>query len=78
MTNFEKFGVDLQEDSHSPEILDRRFKRSCELCSTKGFSSGDCNRCPIALAHNAIKQGFEYELSIKMSVKPTKVEVASV
>lgn len=77
MTNFEKFGVDLQEDSHSPEILEHRFKRSCEICSAKGFSSGDCDRCPIALAHNAIKQGFEYELSIKMSVKPVKAEEVS-
>lgn len=76
MTNFEKFGVDLQEDSRSPEILDRRFKRSCEICSTKGFG-GDCARCPISLAHIAIKQGFEYELSIKMSVKPVKAEEVS-
>ena len=58
MTRFEEVGTDIQYSAHSKDQAVKCFKRSCELCCTKGIRI-DCDRCAIASTHNSVVEAFE-------------------
>lgn len=58
MTKFEQVGVNMQYDSETKEMAQRKFSRSCECCCSKGLHI-KCDRCSIATAHQLIMASFE-------------------
>lgn len=58
MPTFEEVGVDLQRDSVNAAEANRRFERSCELCSTRGIRL-KCDNCGISRAHEEIIEFFK-------------------
>lgn len=51
MTNFERIGVELQQDCESAYEAKRTFSYSCRLCNLKGLRI-ECDRCAIRYNHN--------------------------
>jgi hypothetical protein len=60
MTKFEQVGVNMQYDSATKEIAQRRFSRSCECCCNKGIHL-NCDRCSIAIVHQLVVASFDKE-----------------
>ena len=60
MTKFEQVGVNMQYESATKEIAQRKFARSCECCCNKGICI-ECDRCSIAVVHNLVMACFENE-----------------
>ena len=58
MTKFEQVGVNMQYDSATKEMAQRKFARSCECCCNKGMCI-ECDRCSIAIVHNLVIASFE-------------------
>lgn len=58
MTNFELKGSELQYRSATPEIAERNYQTSCEICCFRGMHIR-CDRCPIAAAHDIVMGKFE-------------------
>ena len=58
MTKFEQVGVNMQYDSDSKEIAQKKFSRSCECCCNKGMQI-KCDRCAIATVHQLVVASFE-------------------
>ena len=58
MTKFEQVGVNMQYDSTTKEIAQKRFARSCECCCNKGLHI-KCDRCAIEITHKLVIASFE-------------------
>lgn len=62
MTRFEEIGRDKITLSVTMEQCDRNFKKSCELCCTRGMRL-ECERCAINDAYDTAKFIFKYRAS---------------
>lgn len=60
MTKFEQIGVERQYQSADKVESDRNFRISCNICCRKGLHI-DCDRCAIAVAHEAVQVVFGEE-----------------
>lgn len=60
MTKFEQIGVERQYQSADKYESDRNFRISCSICCRKGLHI-DCDRCAIAVAHEAVQVVFGEE-----------------
>ena len=58
MTKFEQVGINMQYDSATKEIAQKKFSRSCECCCNRGLQI-KCNKCSIATVHQLIIASFE-------------------
>ena len=58
MTKFEQVGVNMQYNSETKEIAQRKFSRSCECCCNKGMCI-ECDKCSIAVVHQLVVASFE-------------------
>ena len=57
MCKFEQIGVERQYDSMDAYESNRNFRISCSVCCRKGMKI-DCDRCAIAVAHEAVQVVF--------------------
>lgn len=60
MTKFEQVGVNMQYNSATKEIAQRKFSRSCECCCNKGMHL-NCDKCSIATVHQLVVATFDKE-----------------
>ena len=60
MTKFEQVGVNMQYDSATKEVAQRKFSRSCECCCNKGMQI-DCDKCSISVVHQLVIASFDRE-----------------
>ena len=58
MTKFEQVGVNMQYDSPTREVANKKFSRSCECCCNKGMHI-ECDHCAIATVHSLVIASFE-------------------
>ena len=58
MTKFEQVGVNMQYESDTREIAQRKFSRSCECCCNKGMAI-KCEHCAIETVHKLVIASFE-------------------
>ena len=58
MTKFEQVGVNIQYESDSKEIAQKKFSRSCECYCNKGMHI-KCDMCAIETAHKLVMATFE-------------------
>lgn len=58
MTKFEQVGVNMQYESATKEMAQRKFSRSCECCCNKGLQI-NCDRCAIATVNQLVMASFE-------------------
>ena len=58
MTKFEQVGVNMQYDSATKEMAQKKFSRSCECCSQRGMQI-KCDRCAIETVHRLVIASFE-------------------
>lgn len=56
-TKFETIGVERQYQSVDAKESNRNFSISCNICCRKGLRI-DCDKCAIAVAHEAIQVVF--------------------
>lgn len=59
MTKFEQVGVNMQYDSTTKEMAQKKFSRSCECCCNRGMHI-NCDMCAIETAHKLVMATFEY------------------
>lgn len=57
MTKFEQVGVNMQYDSPTKEMAQKKFSRSCECCCNKGLRI-DCDKCAIETVHKLVIASF--------------------
>jgi hypothetical protein len=58
MTKFEQVGINMQYESATKEVAQKKFSRSCECCCNKGIHI-ECSRCAIAIVHQLVIASFE-------------------
>lgn len=58
MTKFEQVGVSYQNDAGSKREANRSFRYSCRVCCERGIRI-ECDRCAIAITHDAVVAAFE-------------------
>lgn len=58
MTKFEQVGVNMQYESPTKEMAQKRFSRSCDCCCKKGLRI-ECSRCAIDTVHRLVIASFE-------------------
>lgn len=65
MSRFYEIGVDRQYEAKTPAEAKRQYEKSCALCCTRPGYRCDCDRCPIATAHEIV-------MDMKWNVKVQK------
>lgn len=76
MTRFEENGVSIQYASRNKPQAVQSFRRSCDMCCSRGFRI-DCDRCSIAYAHERQIEILEAE-AVHISINVIAVRANSV
>jgi len=58
MTKFEQVGVNYQNDAMDKRETNKSFRYSCRVCCERGIRV-ECDRCAIAVTHDAVVAAFE-------------------
>ena len=64
MTNFERIGVERQDEARNFWQAHKQFENSCKLCCYRGMRI-ECDRCHINHAHEAVKK-YKFPQQAKM------------
>ena len=58
MTKFGQVGVNMQYESMTKEMAQKRYSRSCECCCSRGMRI-KCEQCAISVVHQLVVACFE-------------------